>query len=356
MVRRPGGLAIAALLSALAPAVAAASPSRSGAVISTHVSPAKLRPGGGAATIWGTLRGPTGPVAMQLLELQAGDGPHGHFRDIAHTLTLDDGRYRFAHVHASRDMRYRVIDKAAASAGPVVEVIVELPVYPSADRILAAQRYLAGRAGVTALAVVDDHGKLAGRDQHRRFSSASVVKAMMLVAYLRMLARQHRALDATSRALLYPMIHESDNAAASAVLAIVGQQALDRVAREAGMTDYERASGWWAFTQVSAADLARFFFHQDALIPPRFDGYARQLLSSIEPSQSWGVPAVARPEFAVYFKGGWLFEEGVVNQASRLERPHITFAVAVLSTGDPSLAYGQQTIAGVAARLLGRAR
>jgi hypothetical protein len=64
---------------------------------------------------------------------------------------------------------------------------------------------------------------------------------------------------------------------------------------------------------------------------------------------------VARPEFAVYFKGGWLVEEGVVNQAARLERSGITFAVALLSSGDPSLAYGEQTIAGVAQRLLGRA-
>jgi hypothetical protein len=152
------------------------------------------------------------------------------------------------------------------------------------------------------------------------------------------------------------MIHSSDNAAASAVLAAVGRWALDGVARQAGMEDYQRASGWWAFTRVSAADLARFFFHQDALIPHRFDRYARELLSTIEPSESWGIPAIARPEFSVYFKGGWLPEEGVVDQAGRLERARITFAMSVLSSGDPSTAYGHETIAGVTARLLGRAR
>jgi Beta-lactamase enzyme family len=234
-------------------------------------------------------------------------------------------------------------------------VIVELPAYPSAGRVQAAARYLAGRAGASAFAVVDDHGRLAGHDLDRRFSSASMVKSMMLVAYLQMLARQHRPLDRSSRTLLYPMIHSSDNRAASSTLAIVGQRALDRVAREAGMRDYERARGWWAFTQVSAADMARFFFRQDALVPRRFDGYARELLSSIEPSQSWGIPTIARPEFQVYFKGGWLAEEGVVNQAGRLERPRITFAMAVLTQGDPSMPYGEQTIAGVTARLLGRA-
>jgi hypothetical protein len=152
------------------------------------------------------------------------------------------------------------------------------------------------------------------------------------------------------------MIHSSDNAAASAVLAAVGQWAIDRVARQARMEDYERARGWWAYTLVSAGDLARFFFHQDALIPHRFDPYARKLFSTIEPSQSWGIPAIARPEFNVYFKGGWLPEEGVVNEAGRMERPRITFAMAVLSSGNPSMAYGHETIAGVTARLLGRAR
>ena len=356
MGRKADGLAIAVALSALACASALAAAAVPGRVISTRASPGTLRAGGGKTTISGTLRGRAGPVAGELLELQASDGPGGRFRNIAHTWTVADGRYRFAAVRASHSMRYRVTDVAAGGqAGAVVDVFVALPVYPSASRVLAAERYLASRAGTSAFAVVDDRGRLAGRDEDRRFSSASVVKSMMLVAYLQMLARHHRPLDGSSRALLYPMIHSSDNNAASRVLAIVGQQALDRVAREAHMSDYARAQGWWALTQVSAADMARFFFHQDALVPRRFDGYARRLLSTIAPSQSWGIPAIARPEFEVYFKGGWLPEEGVVNQAGRLERPRITFAMAVLTERDPSVAYGEATIAGVTARLLGRA-
>ncbi len=221
--------------------------------------------------------------------------------------------------------------------------------------LTVAARYLAGRAGKKAFAVLNDHGSLAGVSLHRRFHSASVVKSMLLVAYLRMLSEQHRPLDAAGRALLYPMIHSSDNEAASAVLAIVGEDALDRVAGEAHMTDYQAGGAFWGFTEVSAADLARFFYNQDALIPQRFDGYARWLLSTIEPAESWGIPAVARPEFQVFFKGGWLPEvEGLVNQVARLERPGIVFALAVLSKDDPSMEYGEQTIEGVTVRLLGR--
>jgi hypothetical protein len=231
------------------------------------------------------------------------------------------------------------------------------PVYPSSPRVNAARRFLSRRAGRKAFAVVDDRGRLAGYRLHNRFHSASVVKSMLLVAYLRRLAGEHRGLDAASKGLMYPMIHSSDNDAASAILAIVGERALDRVARDARMDDYEPGGGTWGFTEISAADLARFFYRQDTMIPPRFVAYARWLLSTIEASESWGIPSVARPEFRVYFKGGWLPEvEGLVNQAARLERPGIRFSLAVLSTHDPSMQYGERTIAGVTERLLGRAR
>jgi hypothetical protein len=222
-------------------------------------------------------------------------------------------------------------------------------------RVRNAQRYIARRAGRQAFAVIDDHDHLKGFEIHSRFHSASVVKSMLLVAYLRMLGRAHRPLDRSSQGLLYPMIHSSDNDAASEVLAIVGEAALNRVAHDAHMSDYQPGGGTWGFTEVSAADLARFFYHQNELIPPRYRDYARWLLATIEAPESWGIPAVARPEFHVYFKGGWLPEvEGLVNQAARLHGRGITFALAVLSTHDPSMQYGEATIEGVTARLLGR--
>jgi hypothetical protein len=230
-----------------------------------------------------------------------------------------------------------------------------IPAYPSTAQIAAATRFLAGRAGHTAFAVIDTHGGVWGLRVHERFISASVVKAMLLVAFLQRLDHLHQELDDASRALLFPMIHASDNDTASAVQAIVGNAALLSLAGQARMTDFG-VSADWIYTQISAADQARFFYLQDSLTPPRFRAYARYLLSTIEPDQSWGVPAVARPHWRVFFKGGWLPRSiGLVNQVARLERPGGTFAVAVLTDGDPSMPYGEETIAGVAARLLGRA-
>ncbi len=230
-----------------------------------------------------------------------------------------------------------------------------VPAYPSMGAVAAAARYLDSRAGRTSFAVVNSTGELSGVRLHEHFETASVVKVMMLVAYLQMLDARHRSLDASDTALLYPMIHISDNEAASAVLATVGSAAVARVARESGMTDYAPGVGWWAYTQSSAADQARFFFELERLIPPQFYAYARGLLAGIEPSQSWGVPPVARPQWQVFFKTGALPEEGLFNEAARLERPGLAFTVAVFTEGDPSMSYGEQTIEGVAATLLASA-
>jgi beta-lactamase class A len=233
---------------------------------------------------------------------------------------------------------------------------IPVTAYPSAGSITAAARFIDARAGRTSFAVLDSRGRLWGVRVHEHFQTASVVKVMMLVAYLQMVNAQRRGLHAADNSLLYPMIHVSDNNAASAVLGIVGGAALARVARESGMTDYSPGIGWWAFTQTSAADQARFFFALERLIPPRFYGYARGLLSGIEPSQSWGIPPVARPRWQVFFKTGALPSEGLFNEVGRLERPGTTFTIAVLTSGDPSMNYGEQTIQGVAASLLAHAR
>ncbi|MEA2215023.1 MAG: hypothetical protein QOK19_584 [Solirubrobacteraceae bacterium] len=227
-----------------------------------------------------------------------------------------------------------------------------LPPFPNAGGIAAARSYLAERAGRSSFAVVGSTGQLSGLNLREHFETASVVKVMFLTAYLQMLEGRHRSLGPGDRALLYPMIHESNNNSASAVLGTVGKAAIARVASEAGMRDYAPGVGWWAFTQTSAADQARLFTQLGRLIPSRFYGYARYLMSTIEPQQSWGVPAVARPHWQVYFKTGALPSQGLFNEAALLERGPVSFTVAVFTDGAPSQAYGEETIAGVGRRLL----
>lgn len=227
--------------------------------------------------------------------------------------------------------------------------------FPSPRAVAVAASYLAGRAGRTAFAVVDSQGRLSGVHVHWTFPTASVVKAMLLVAYLRRIdAQGQRYVDGYSNSILYPMIHVSDNNAATTVWSIVGDGRLYRLARRAGMTDFS-VVGSWGSALLSAADQARYFFEMDSLIPREFRGYARKLLSTIVANQSWAIPAVARPHhYAVFFKNGVeptaLGE--LVHQVARLERPDHSFAMAVMTDGDPSMGYGIDTIQGVANALL----
>jgi hypothetical protein len=231
-----------------------------------------------------------------------------------------------------------------------------LPVgFPGPAAIARAEAYLSHRVGRTALAVVDSEGRLSGVNVHRTFVTGSVVKAMLLVAYLRRLnALGQRHVDAHSQSFLYPMIHVSDNSAATQTWSIVGDSGLYAVAREAGMTDFS-ISGIWARAQISAADQSKFFFEMDSLIPRQFVGYARFLLSTIAGYESWGIPAVARPlGYNVFFKAGWrpTVLGQLVHQIARLEGHGHTFSLAVMTDGDPTMGYGIDTIEGATRTLL----
>jgi hypothetical protein len=228
--------------------------------------------------------------------------------------------------------------------------------YPDRDAIRSARRYLSGRAGVTSFAIVGSEGRTYGAHSHRRFVSASVVKAMLLVAYLRHRAEHHRHLDARGRSLLRPMIRVSDNAAATAIWRQVGDLRLRRLAHRAQMSDFS-IHGLWTNAMISAADQSRFFFEMNSLVPGRFRFFANHLLSHIAGYESWGIPAIARPRgWKVFFKGGWrpTGRGQLVHQVARLERGRLRISIAVMTDGDPSMGYGISTIQGVTARLLKR--
>ena len=233
--------------------------------------------------------------------------------------------------------------------------------FPGSVAIARAERYLRTRVGRAALAVVDSEGRLSGVNVNEQFITGSVVKAMLLVAYLRRLnAMGQHYVDSHSNSFLYPMINVSDNDAATECWSIVGNAGLYAVARAAGMTHFsvDTTASWggsWGAALITAADQARFFSEMDSLIPSEFVGYANFLLSTIAGYESWGIPAIARPlGYTVYFKAGWRPSPDVflVHQIARLAGHHHTFAMAVMTDGDPDMSYGIQTIQGVTAALL----
>jgi Beta-lactamase enzyme family len=236
----------------------------------------------------------------------------------------------------------RPIDAAAATP-------VEKPRLIELGGIEDAQRWVRRRAGTVAFAVAREGQPIRGVAIHRRYYSASVVKAMLALAVLR--AARDRALTSGERALLRPMIVASDNDAATAVYASVGAGALYAIARAARMKNFDVGFNW-ADALITAHDQARLFLRIDRLTPRRHRAYFRNLLGSIVPWQRWGIaPVAADRGFHVLFKGGWRI--GIFHQVALLERSGRRLAIAVL-TLSADHGYGRATQAGIAARVLAR--
>jgi hypothetical protein len=183
--------------------------------------------------------------------------------------------------------------------------------------------------------------------------SASLLKAMLLVAYLNQPGVRDRPLAGADYRLIGPMIRRSDNDDAERVLALVGPSGVYRVARAAHMRRFSFDRSYWGHSLVDASDQTRFFLHIDARVVPRHRATALHLLSSIVPSQRWGIGRLTFPGWQLYFKGGWGDANGKVeHQVALLRKGDRRVAAAVLITNSPSHDYAKRTLRGVFARLL----
>jgi beta-lactamase class A len=217
--------------------------------------------------------------------------------------------------------------------------------------MLAAIGYTDTRTRDVAFAVRTEDRFYGYRPDHVEWS-ASVVKAMLMVAYLDGPSVRGRALTSADRSILTPMITESDNDAAQEVFDTVGQGALRALAARVGMTHFA-TSPVWGETQITAADQTRFFLHIDTYVVARHRAYAMSLLAGIIPSQRWGLGEVAPKGWKLYFKGGWGYGTGLLDhQVVLLVRGCARISIAVMTMYDGSHAYGKDTLKGIFARLL----
>lgn len=229
--------------------------------------------------------------------------------------------------------------------------------YPSPAQVRSAKRFARGSGGSVSFAVIGPDGKttaLHGRTPHLQYSSASVSKSMLLAGYL----RSHEQISAAVKGELRAMITISDNDAAGAIYATVGDEGLRKVARRAGMRDFEPTPGFWGGAQITAADMARFFYRLEENLGRRHRRYGLKLLASIVSYERWGIPAGAGRGWTVWFKGGWRpggtgSSGPVSHQAALLRyRDGTRVALAVLTNQTPGEGAGYSTIEGIAKRLL----
>jgi len=216
--------------------------------------------------------------------------------------------------------------------------------------IAAARRYAQHRAGDVAFATIDQRGRFRGYRVRSTAPMASTFKVMLLASLLR--KRGDHSLSRRDRRLLAPMIRRSDNVAATLVRDMVGPRRIRRLARVAGMRDFQY-NPIWGLSRSSPRDQVRFMYHLQRYIPKRHRAFARYLLSHVIRSQRWGIGRVVPPEWKLFLKGGWGSGTGLVDhQVALLKRGRQRIALAIFTQFNPDHAYGKQTLRGVASRLL----
>jgi beta-lactamase class A len=215
---------------------------------------------------------------------------------------------------------------------------------------------LAGRRSTLAFTVRDaGTGLVCSSAPTRHFDSASIVKATIMGAVLRLAQDEHRSLTSFEEENLGSMITQSDNDAAVRLWNHVGQARLQAFLDLAGMHDTVLApDGAFGLTQVTAGDEMKqldVYTTDPDVLSPEHKAYGLRLMAEVEAGQRWGTPYGAPPEVTVQVKNGWLqraTHSWRVNSLGIFTAPTRTYQMAVLTDDDPTLAYGIDTVQRIA--------
>jgi hypothetical protein len=186
----------------------------------------------------------------------------------------------------------------------------------------------------------------------RHFYSASVVKATILAALLHELAVKHQFLTKAQAALATKMITVSDNNAASALWAQVGRGNLQHFLDLAKMKQTVLGPGGaWGLTQLTAHDellLLKLLTSKNSVLDQASRNYELSLMARVIPSERWGVPAGAPADVTVHVKNGWLpypvSSDWHINSIGSFSGHHHDYMIVVLTTRNPTMAYGVDTV------------
>ena len=246
----------------------------------------------------------------------------------------------------------------AAAASPAVCVSAAHPLLAArmSGGIAAA---LHGRRSAVGLAVADPSLGLSCRlDAGGHFVAASAIKVTILSALLLKTGGAGH-LTAAQRSLARAMITQSSNAAADRLWAEVGISGMQRFLNRAGMTQ-TRLSDAWGLTGLTAADevtLLRLLTSPGPVLSSASRSYVLTLMAQVIAGQRWGTPAGIGAGVAVHVKNGWLpYPTGRnwrINSLGAFAGPGTAYQLAVLTSGNPSMSYGIDTIQG-AARVINR--
>ena len=212
----------------------------------------------------------------------------------------------------------------------------------------AAKRYAQARPGTVTLSLrVGDRAY--GHRAARTVPAESLMKTVLMAAYLRRPEVRGRPLTRADRRLLEPMIRWSDNGTAERALEVVGLAGELAVARAAGMRDFVPFSvSGTSFT--SARDQSLLFWRLPRIVPRRHRAYAMTLLRTVVRPQRWGIGQAVPRGWRLHLKGGW--DATGSHQSALLTRGRRQVALAVTTGDGGGHAVAAETLRGVASRLL----
>jgi hypothetical protein len=114
--------------------------------------------------------------------------------------------------------------------------------------------------------------------------------------------------------------------------------------------------GAWGLYESTARDqirLLRDVFLPNAVLRGSSRTYMIGLMSDVESDQAWGVSAGVLAPATVALKNGWLpvGSGWEINSIGAVSGRYRDYLLAVLTSGDPSMPYGVETIEGISARV-----
>src|SRR5215470_3845997 len=237
----------------------------------------------------------------------------------------------------------------------------------------ALSGYLANRAGQITAALYDKRTRKTWVFHPGvRQDTASIVKVEIMGTAL-WEAQHGRPLSAAKRALMPAMIENSDNNAATELLAAVGgPSAVQRFDRQAGL--YQTTPSrkkyipgttlpGWGLTTTTAFDevrLASRFAYPNSVLTTASRQYGLNLMKHVESDQAWGVSGGSYgllPGATVALKNGWLphklatNSDWQINSIGWVSGNGRDYVLAVLTNHSPSEAYGIDTINTIARKI-----
>jgi hypothetical protein len=243
---------------------------------------------------------------------------------------------------------------AQAHAGPQVPSRPPRPPGPFAEP--AMQAFLSARAGDITAAVYNlKSGRIFLYRPGVLADEASIAKVNILATALFEAQQDGTTLSASEQQSATAAIEESDNDAAQDLWQDDGGNAgLGAFNRAAGLTQIVLdPDGAWGYNQTSALDQVRLLAHialHNSVLSDSSRAYELGLMHHIDPAQDWGVSAGVLPPASVALKNGWLpINTGgwEINSIGWVDGRYRDYLIAVLTAGDPDMAYGVETIEGI---------